>query len=354
MDNFENTDVPECPNLVKEGLIRQDLTTHEQLVAGQANPTNVFLKRAFAFNMEQSMLGICTKFKERVCYTQSLQGKHNTKEAVWLSTLLSCLVDQAKQGYSFTEKDWDHFKEMVVKFIPKMPMYQNADGHFDKNAKHIIDQLMYTAHRTIKTSIEAFHRRLPNPLHWDPDLVKYYKWAREKAETEPEWKILLDNLDKDITALRADWTRRWPRTSRSFREGEESKSDFTQKVDECYAIYQAILPRTRNALSQSLLRDCFDVEVSDWAHLRASALFHSYHRMKEEMSRFVWFMAGKQLTVLKCYSRGGFPPAITPGMYAMLKPDTAYVRRAKANEELVWDESMSVTNADEIEDLGDD
>jgi triphosphoribosyl-dephospho-CoA synthetase len=40
-------------------------------------------------------------------------------------------------------------------------------------------------------------------------------------------------------------------------------------------------------------------------------------------------------------------------MYAMLKPDTAYVRRAKANE-LVWDESISVTNAQEIEELDDE
>jgi hypothetical protein len=40
-------------------------------------------------------------------------------------------------------------------------------------------------------------------------------------------------------------------------------------------------------------------------------------------------------------------------MYAMLKEDTEYVRRAKANE-LMWDENMSVTNGDEIEDLGND
>lgn len=53
-------------------------------------------------------------------------------------------------------------------------------------------------------------------------------------------------------------------------------------------------------------------------------------------------------------SRGGFPPAITPGMYAMMKPDAAYVRRARANEP-VWDEqNMSVGNADEIEELRDD
>jgi hypothetical protein len=37
----------------------------------------------------------------------------------------------------------------------------------------------------------------------------------------------------------------------------------------------------------------------------------------------------------------------------MLKADVECVRRAKANE-LMWDENMSVANADEIEDLGND
>ena len=252
MDNFENTNVPPCPDLVKEGLIRQDLTTYEQLVDGYSDPTNIFLKNSFAFNMQQSMLGICTRFKEDVCYTQSLKDEYNTKEAIWLSTLLSCLVDQSKKGYSFTEDDWTHFKQAVVKFTTKRPLYKNEDGHFERNAKHIIDRLMYTAHRTIKNSIDAFHNRLPNPPHWDPDLVTYYKWARTMADTEPQWKILLDDLDKDITALRDEWKKKWPRTSRSFREGEESKSDFKPKVAECYAIYWKLSGLSKNQLLDRL------------------------------------------------------------------------------------------------------
>jgi hypothetical protein len=213
---------------------------------------------------------------------------------------------------------------------------------------------MYTAHQIIN-SIKVFNKRFTNQPQWNPDLVTYYKWARGKTDTEPEWKALPNDLDKDITTLKVEWTRKWPRTSRSFQHGEESKAGFAQKIDESFAIFQTILPKTFTALSQSqlLLRDCYEVEVPDWAHFRASALFYSYHLIKTEVSRFVWFMAGKQLTALKCYSRRGFSPAITPGMYAMLKEDTEYVRRAKANE-LMWDENMSVTNGDEIEDLGND
>jgi RNA dependent RNA polymerase len=355
VNNFENTEVPKCPDLVKEGLIKQDLTTYKQLVIGYADPTSVFLKKAFAFNMQQTMLGICTKYKEDVCYTQSLDDKYDTVEAVWLSTLLSYLVDQAKQGYWFTKDDLDYFKKTVVKFTPKQPLYKNKDGHFTRNSKHIIDKLMYTARQTIKKSITSFHARLPEPPHWDEDLVTYYKWAREKAERETDWKALLDDLDDDVRALKAAWTRKvTPTITRSFREEDEPKSEYMKKIEEIYPMFQAILPKRDNPLSQSLVPDCFEVERSNWALLKASALFNSYPKWKV-IPKFPWAIAGKQLAVLKCYSRGGFSPAITPSMFAMLKPDPAYVRRAKANtNELVWDDNMSITNADEIEDLWDD
>jgi len=351
VDNFQNSDVPKCPNLVKEGLIKQDLTTYEQLVAGYSDPTTVFLRRSFAFNLQKRMLGTCTNHKEKVCYTQSLEDKYNTKEAIWLSTLLSCLVDQAKQGYSFTEEDWIYFKKIVIGFDVVPLQYKNTDGHFDANSKHIIDHLMYTASRAIKKSITAFHARLPDPPHWDADLVVLYEWARGKAETKPEWKDLLDTLYAEVDALRKEWG--VPRRPTSFR-GEESKSsDYMEQIAKFYPRFQAILPRGDSALIDSLLTDCFDVELSQWARLRASVLFHTYHQFKRP-GLFVWFMAAKQLTVLKACQRGGFPPAIIPSMSAMERPDAAYVRRVKANEAAWDDQNMSVTNAEEIEERMDD
>lgn len=302
MDDFENAAVPDCPDLVKEGLIKQDLTTYEQLVAGYADPTTVFLTRSFAFNLQRTMLGICTVFKEDVCYTQSLEDKHNTKESIYLSTLLSCLVDQAKQGYSFTDDDWKHFKKTIVGFQTLPPMYKNEDGHFDKNAKHIIDHLMYTASKAIKKSVSAFHARIPEPPHWDTDLVSYYEWVKGKAVTEPEWGVLLDALYQDVNTFKTERGGR-PRKSRSFSSDESKSSDYIQQIEIFYPKFQAILPRNGTPVTQSLLPDCFDAELSNWALLRASVLFHSYRQHKKP-GRFVWFMAGKQLSVLKAWSRG--------------------------------------------------
>jgi hypothetical protein len=70
------------------------------------------------------------------------------------------------------------------------------------------------------------------------------------------------------------------------------------KTDESFAMFQTILRKTVTALSQSqlLLGDCYEVEVPDWAHFRASALFYSYHLIKTEVSRFVWFIYSWQAT----------------------------------------------------------
>jgi hypothetical protein len=132
-------------------------------------------------------------------------------------------------------------------------------------------------------------------------------------------------------------------------------------VDKVYPSFQAILPHVDTPLTQALLPSCLpDQELSDWALLRASALFASYATNKSLIQRFVWCMAGRELTRLKTiYAGGGIPPAVTRSMYAMLKPDGAYVKRARARvigtgNGLVFDENMSVANADEVEALDDD
>jgi hypothetical protein len=53
------------PDLIKEGLIKQDLTTYKQLIARHIDPIVVFLTKPFAFNMQRSILGICTVSKKK-------------------------------------------------------------------------------------------------------------------------------------------------------------------------------------------------------------------------------------------------------------------------------------------------
>ena len=55
VDNFEIAEVPECPNLIREGLIKQDLIAYEQLIARHIDLIVVFLTKSFAFNMQWSI-----------------------------------------------------------------------------------------------------------------------------------------------------------------------------------------------------------------------------------------------------------------------------------------------------------
>jgi hypothetical protein len=343
VDNFETAPMPDNPkDLVVEKLIRQNKDSYQELVARHRHidPTTIFLRESFKFNMQQSMLGICTVFKDHVCYTQQ---KHDTPELLYLNTLLSNLVDQWKNGYLFREDDWTEFKAKIVGFTPNYPKYKTDE--LDPNAEHIIDRLKYVADRAVDKALTDLEQGNPDPPRWDSDLVIYYKWAKEKAVSEPQWKELLGRLDQDIRDVKTQWGVLWGK----------------QKRDKSGAAFRAILLQVDTPLTQALLPSCLpDQELSDWALLRASALFASYATNKSLIERFVWFMAGRELARLKTmYGGGGVPHAVTRSMYAMLKPDGAYVKRARARvfgtgNGLVFDENMSVANADEVEALDDD
>jgi hypothetical protein len=347
VENFETADVPEMPDLVAEGYITKDSTKYADLVKGQKNPVSFFLKKAFSFNMQQSMLGICTAFKEAACYTVK---SVSSREAVYMSTLLSSLVDQAKQGYSFDDDAFTRFKEDCIKIVPRKPLYKT--DHLDSKADHIVDYLMFLAHKTIQAALQKFHESPPlAPPFWDDDLAGYYNWAKRKAATYVEWKKLLDDLDKDVNAVKEDWTNHFKRDP-----NDESMPTFTPFLLECFERFQAIRPREDTPLTQSLLPDFGHPDVAPWAYLRASAAFASYSR--RYVSNFVFWMAGKQLAQLKANCvRGNAPHAIVPSMYVIYKPDNTFIQRSKLERggmALLSDGTAGISGVEELDEVEDD
>jgi hypothetical protein len=313
VENFNNAEVPQCPNLVDEGYILKDRTTYEELAKGELDPTTTFLRRSFGFNLENSMLGICTVFKENLCYTQR---KINSNEAVYLSTLLSNLVDHAKQGYTFTEVQWDHFRRTIVKEIPRQPLYKS--GGLDPKAQYIIDRLMFVADSTVEHLLTKFHQNKAKTESGDADLVEYSQWAHKEALKSPEWLGILQKLKADITQLEAEWKRLHP------KGGSKTNEPFESTVTRCYERFQAIQPEGDTLLTRSLLEPWHGhPEASRWAHLRASQAFALYPR--SYVSSFVWWMAGAQLCHLKAVKLGAVISA-APHMHAMLKPDSTFVK----------------------------
>ena len=342
VDNFTNADIPECPDLVKEGFLRKDSTTYEELVKGHAKPTSTFLKRSFAFNMQPSLLGICTVHKDAICY---YYRSVNTRESVFLSTLLSALVDSFKQGFIFTGEDWARFKSDVIKIIPQQPHYKT--DHLDPNANHIIDYLKWVAKKAIDTALTQFHEGLPDPPQWDKDLVTLYKLFRELAATEPQLQRLLDDLDADIKPIKAAWASHG-------HQSDEMKPSFMSFVVESYEKFQAIRPHEATLVTKIIQLDGLsDSGLSYWAFLKASALFASYTPFY--VSNAVWYLAGRQLVQLKAKSVGGGIRAMIQPMYAMMKPDASYVKALSSEDaDIVALENRGLPANEEPEEMNDD
>ncbi|TVY46044.1 RNA-dependent RNA polymerase [Lachnellula subtilissima] len=330
--NFETAKVPDMPDLVKEGYITQDSTKYKALVKGQKDPVSYFLRKAFSFNMQESMLGICTAFKEAACYSDKSAFSLSSRAAIYMSTLLSSLVDQAKQGYSFDEAAFKRFKAECVHIMPSKPLYKTK--HLDSNAKHIIDYLMYVAYETVEAALTEFHQGLLEAPHWDDDLAEDYKIAREEAATSDEWRRVLDQLVADLQPIREEWAQHFARRPKGLLS-EESMPTFTPIRDKCFELYQAIQPHEDSPLTQALFpkNRRRHPDSTEWALLKASALFSLYRKdyVAAVVPAFVWWMAGKQLCTIKANcSKNGAPHAVAPAMMRFFKMNRTIVKLSKA------------------------
>ncbi|KAL3417199.1 RNA-dependent RNA polymerase [Phlyctema vagabunda] len=313
VQNFENAEMPKVPNLVKDGLMAKDSTTYEALTEGLSTKaaTSTFLKNSFEFNMQKSMLGLCTNYKDEVCYKL---GTVNSEEAVLLSTLLSNLVDQAKQGYLFTEEDWSKLKKHI-NVSTVTPAYKR--GELNAKSKHIIDRLSIVAHDKIDSTLTEFHKSLGTPNEFDKDLVSYYEWIKKKAKTELEWNEILKNLDIEICKVKDMWLQALKLDGKA-----EEKPSFGPIVQKCYEAFKSIRPSGDTLLTQTLLQEWApDSEFSPWELLRASTSFARYRK-----GNFTWWMAGKQLAFIKTLRTGGMSSFVTPQMYAGLRPDSTFIK----------------------------
>jgi hypothetical protein len=278
------------------------------------------------------MVGICTKYKDRWTYTNETIHGH---DATGLSKLLSDLVDQAKAGYTFTDEQFQHFKKQYLKKSSvKTPAYM--DGRIDRKSKHIIDQLTVAAHDTIETILTEFKISLPSNIPcWDKDLADFATWANSEAATNREWLPITVKLKDDLQKVKDRWAENMGGRSKGM---EESKPTFGPMLAEIYRQFQAIQPAGDTPLTRLLLAPWSGrPELSQWAMLRASFLFASYSSF--HVSKFVWWMCGIQLCHMKA-AKKGITAAVSPEMYAMLRPDSIFVKLRTTENEFQWEALM--------------
>jgi hypothetical protein len=156
-DEFINAEMPDCLDLVKLGFLQKENTSYSDISLAPADPVPVFLQHCFDFNLQDNLLGICTNHKEELCYTNN---NVSNSEAVFLSTLLSELVDQRKQGNIFSMQSWERVKSEVIKTKVRKPNYKHDKLDGRRRLEHIIDYLKFiVADRTVEDTLEKFPQK---------------------------------------------------------------------------------------------------------------------------------------------------------------------------------------------------
>ncbi|KAI1799530.1 RNA dependent RNA polymerase-domain-containing protein [Daldinia bambusicola] len=330
VNNFRNADMPDVPNLFQQGVIRKETETYHDL-AGANDITSEFLLRAFRFNLQQNLLGMCTNYKEKLCYARnSVQDE----SAILLSTLISNLVDRSKQGIVFTDQDWARLRKRMSKFDPPDPQYKKNNWALQGKPTHIIDFVKFgVGQPMVKQELETFQESLKQAEYYDEDLARYHQYyeklqrpfaERKEAVKKLTWEKVLEKLRKDIDAVAEEW----PNT----------RGEWDAKLTSVYDKWQEIKPtdtvKSDTVKSLLLQEDQAKVGLSSWDLLKASFAFRMYYK---RYSKFVWYIAGKQLAYLKAmYSsqEAGAPPILmTPSMYAGSRPDNRYARALAARSD---------------------
>ncbi|KAK1976451.1 RNA-directed RNA polymerase [Colletotrichum cereale] len=349
VSNFRNAEVPPIPDL--SSYLKKDKTTFGDLGKGtKSDAVSDMISRGIAFSMRPAYLGIATKFKEKLCYRIN---NVNNDYALWLSTLLGSLVDQAKQGFEFSEDDWERFRRErldIHKFRHlEEPAYMSDSWSGGGKPTHIIDYLKFSvAKPTIDAELGKFYKSMdvsPSKSErelrsssmkkgrkeekmanlWDSDLTKPCEFFEKLAVTDPGLKKVLKNLVGDLGVLERKWTKAMDPT--------KDKDDLPRRISEVYESWRAIQPRPDGVLDPMaeglLLQSYLCEDFSQWALLRASMVFKKYYKRP----KFVWRMAGIQLQYIKAMTstgHGSIPIVVTPSLYAALKPDNKFITQAVA------------------------
>ncbi|KAI0909643.1 hypothetical protein F4823DRAFT_624761 [Ustulina deusta] len=370
VNNFTNAPLPDVPDLFRCKVLTKKTSTYEHLArsCGSKDVTTQFINEAFRFNMEPSLLGTCTNYKEKLCYSRnSVQDEH----AIFMSTLISHLVDRAKQGIVFSEQDWNRQRKLLnskqgdakrakKQFDPSQPHYKKDhwDWHRDGPPRHIIDYVKFVVCKpTVERELKIFNESLKQAQKYDGHLFKYVEFfekfrrsssVRKKEEDSvnkkrPTWDTVLKELEKSIKAVATYWN--------SYPTGAK----FEAKLTDTYDMWRNIMPTDK--VNSRTVRCIYEeglaaVGLSPWDLLKASYCFKLYYR---DSPNFPWYMAGYQLAYLKSVtvSQGSSAPPVllTPEMYAGVRPDAKYVRAVtalndgrryeQASEELEDVESLS-------------
>ncbi|KAK7984781.1 RNA polymerase-like protein [Apiospora saccharicola] len=302
--NFINAEVPACPDLFKEGVLTKQAETYNDLVLQHVTEaSSKFFDAAFQFNMQSSLLGLCTNFKEKLGYHRCSVGDD---AAVRLSTLFE-------------------FRNNLLegKAEPPQPRYKSDSCPGIRKFPHIIDHLKFSVLIPIierELAILSNDKTKPDSLlvPWDKDLVKLYDLYNELGQNKPRIKSILQKLINDLDAL--------------YRQSIDNQArgkdvPFEIRMQKLYEDFHAIQPKKPNGTLERILTRGGTGPYSEWSLLKASVMFKKFY-----MQGVTWWIAGRQLQLLKNIETahgtptGGALTLVRPQIYAALRPGKSYIQ----------------------------
>lgn len=375
VNNFSNAGPSPKYDFLSDGFLRKQRQTFNDIKASCSQDTvracNKFQLLGMSFSMQPSLLGICTKYKEKLCYHQ---GRVDSKEALILSNLLSDLVDQAKSGIEFTEKDWERFCKHLLntsKFAYEKPEYSlDKSGTWHKRSPpHVLDYLKFQiANEKVDESSAKFFEALKGIPGVDRDLTGMYFDYLNRAKKSTSVKRLLTTLQNELRVLGDNWS------------ASVGDNGYEARVQHFYSEWVKISPPDdlKNASkirdlkldwattpraaevegfkANAPVNDSWEAPFTPWSFLKASTTLYLYQNRQYS---FAWLMAGKQLAMMKATVLANSPKLAQtsavlsqPIMWAARKPDKAYIERMKKRRDAAMGEK--VASLDEVTEYDED
>ncbi|KAF2736322.1 hypothetical protein EJ04DRAFT_490091 [Polyplosphaeria fusca] len=304
VSSFQNAPAPMQPlNPAKYGIQKDARKLYD--VMENLSDVDSLLKEILDFRMSPSLLGMATNFLTNRSY---FENRIYSEVLSKLCDMHDLLVDGPKQGYTFTEKDFQRYvREDLRCRDPGVPVYKKAMNEREKpkemgeakkarekvwrfNKDNIIDFLYFnvvmTHHsRTLDEVSTTFSK-----THGD-DPILQHPYRHLDAEKSPMVNQEMAILKDKITEVWQLWASRLNQHGGNIKAGY-----YNSAVAECYKKYEEIMPINQdNQVVNAWLRHYHSRRSCFWDTLRASALYTLF----PGRSSFVYHMAGKQLARLK-------------------------------------------------------
>jgi hypothetical protein len=321
---FLNADVPEesaLPNAefgLEEEFVGLSKIFHVNWNIPTASEADHFFRNCFIFNLNPSLLGVCSALHEMVVYNN---GSLSHPKAIKLAILAGRLVDSNKQGYLLTEGALRELQAGISLRERMPPAYKDEEHEYRRQEKNIIDFLKFwVARPEMDATIAEFHKLCPRETSREIDTALSGQWLKVQRQASELLKPVLSAIAKDVKNVKVEWGRSMGPDSES--NDRLHGSSFSQKVARFYEDFRNIQPPQMQHEWLSRWADEEEEEFSHFRLLRASCLW-----VMSKGGKVAWNLAGEELCRLHIKATGKRNRAVMFSMYNMYKPDKNVIKK---------------------------